>query len=108
MRPPGGMTLDMMNFANDCDLFQAYADLIVNGQTHLVATRPYVCAYVARKNRNYRYSHEQIMSKYGEMIVYQDQVAEIFQPVMGRHGYVLRDADLETIKQAAAWMQEQA
>ncbi len=108
MRPPGGMTLDMMNFANDCDLFQAYADLIVKGQTHLEATRPYVCAYVARKNRDYRYSHDEIMRKYSEMIVYQDQVAELFYPIMGSQGYVLRHSDLDTIEQTAAWIQELA
>ena len=50
MRPPGGLSVDMMNFANDFDFFQEWANIVVRGQFESVITRPYACLYVMRRD----------------------------------------------------------
>ncbi len=36
MRPPGGFTTDMFNYACDIDIYRVWAQLLVHGQGHLI------------------------------------------------------------------------
>ncbi|MDQ3937621.1 MAG: ATP-grasp domain-containing protein, partial [Chloroflexota bacterium] len=46
MRPPGGLTVDMFNFANDIDFYRGWANMVVIGSFDTAVTRPYCCLYV--------------------------------------------------------------
>ena len=47
MRTPGGYTPDMMNFANNCNIFQMYADMVAFGKSRQPQPeRKYICTYV--------------------------------------------------------------
>ena len=51
MRPPGGYTPDMMNFANDIDVYQIWANMITyNKGFYNKDSRPYCCVYAARRD----------------------------------------------------------
>lgn len=35
MRPPGGLTVDMFNYAGDLDFYKMWAEMVVKGETHV-------------------------------------------------------------------------
>ncbi|HKX75098.1 MAG TPA: ATP-grasp domain-containing protein [Acidimicrobiia bacterium] len=48
-RPPGGRTVDAMNFASDIDLFRWWAEAMVHGQISSVLERKYNCATIFKR-----------------------------------------------------------
>jgi hypothetical protein len=48
-RPPGGRTVDAMNFASDIDLFRWWAEGIVNGRINDRLERKYNCSTVFKR-----------------------------------------------------------
>jgi hypothetical protein len=98
MRPPGGLTTDMYNYANDFDIYQEYANMIAYNQFNAHYERPYHCAYISRKNRyQYVMQHQQILEKYGHLIVQHDPISPIIRDALGDYGYVIRSPHLEEI-----------
>ncbi len=94
MRPPGHPTMDMFNYANDADLYQAWADLLAGRPARTDYTRPYFCGYAGRKqHKPYRHSHEEIVQALGASLVHQEAMSPIFAPVMGNYAYVFRSPD---------------
>ena len=66
MRPPGGYTPDMMNYAHSTDVFQIWADMVAFGERRKGAGEQYYCAYASRRDcHTYAHSHEDILSRYG-------------------------------------------
>jgi len=107
MRPPGGFTMEMFNFANDIDLYHAWADIVMNGSTSLNYQRKYHCAYFGRKaNKNYVHSHKEIVEKFGKFIMLSEPVSLIFSSAMGNYGYVVRSPKLEDILEMAKFIHE--
>ena len=51
MRPPGGYTTDMFNYANDIDIYSIWAELLAHGRSALEYKRLYHCCYASRKHR---------------------------------------------------------
>jgi hypothetical protein len=105
IRPPGGMTTDMFNFANDINIYRECANLLVNGRFSAEYSRAYHCAYIGRKfNRPYEYSHEQVLSAFGSKIVHSEQVSGVFSAALGDFGYLVRSPDLEEIYTMASYI----
>jgi len=48
-RPPGAFTVDIMNFANDADLFRGWAEVELRGRLHEPVTRRYNCASIFKR-----------------------------------------------------------
>ncbi len=106
VRPPGGFTMDMFNYANDIDLYKEWANVVLNNQFSSEYCRPYHCCYVGRKSSmDYVHSHEEIMNTYGEQIVFHEGLSPLFS-LMGEYGYLVRSPDNETIFEAAGFIQE--
>jgi len=107
VRPPGGFTMDMFNYANDIDLYSEWGNILMNGTTTIDYSRKYHCIYIGRKsNKNYVHSHEEIMDKYGEMIVKNEAVSGIFSAAIGNYGYVARSEELREILDLAEYIHE--
>ena len=89
MRPPGGFTLDMMNFANDIDVYQIYADMAMHNKAEYHTERPYCCVYAARRDGlNYIRSEAEIYAKYGSAIRMHRRNPGIIADAMGNEFYV--------------------
>ncbi|MEE0138558.1 carbamoylphosphate synthase large subunit [Fusobacterium ulcerans] len=97
MRPPGGYTPDMMNFANDIDVYQIWANMVAYNQGYFdTESRPYNCVYAARRDAHrYVYSKEEILAKYRDNIVMKERMPEIFSVAMGNDMLTARFCDLE-------------
>jgi hypothetical protein len=98
MRPPGGFTTDMFNYACDIDIYRVWAELLVHGRTELAYTRKHHCCYASRKNNlPYRHGHEAIMNRYGGFMVQVARVPGVFSSALGDIGYIFRSAKLDDI-----------
>ena len=107
VRPPGGLTLDMFNYANDINIYRAYADLIVHDKFEADISRKYNCFYLGRKNFiNYKHSLEDIINNYGDYIVRHESISPILAPAIGDYGIILRTKNLEQGKEAVQYAME--
>ena len=106
MRPPGGYTTDMFNYACDIDIYAIWAALLTAGRVDQGYTRKYHCCYASRKNKHsYLHSHEAIMARYGDFMVKVATVPGIFSSALGDVGYIFRSPDLEDIQAVTAFIQ---
>lgn len=108
MRPPGGYTTDMFNYACDIDVYRMWADLLVTGtSSQSPCERRYHCCYASRKNHHrYHHSHHQILDRYGSFIVQVASVPGVFSSALGDIGYIFRSPDLQDILAITAYIQE--
>ncbi len=104
-RPPGGMILDMINFANDINVYELYARLLTEEGLEVDLERPYNCFYLGRKD-HYRYvmTPDEVAERYPEEVVFHGPVAPAFTAAMGNYAIIIRTPDLDrghAIQQAA-------
>jgi biotin carboxylase len=106
VRPPGGLTTDMFNYANDIDVYAGWAQMIVHGTADLSTQRPYHVAYVGRKwTRRYAHTHEAVLDACGEYLCHHQPIEGVFAPAIGNYGYILRGADLDDLMELAEFIQ---
>lgn len=106
MRPPGGFTTDMMNFADDLDVYQEWVNVITGLPFQGKIERKYHCAHVARKEgKTYRLSHEEIINRFQDRIVMFSEVSQIFSAVMGNRAYLVRSQNLQEVKEMISEIQ---
>ncbi len=89
MRPAGGYTPDMMNFAHSTDVYQIWADMVTSDK-HLLPDSGdhHWCVYASRKdNHRYRHTHEEILARYGDRIVMCERMPELMWATMGCQMY---------------------
>ena len=92
MRPAGGYTPDMINFANSVDIYQIWADMVCFGENHVDLQKPhYFAVYASRRDgKHYVHSHEEILARYGDRLVMQERMPEIFSAAMGNEMYTAK------------------
>ena len=107
MRPPGGWTVDMFNYANDFDLYREWANVVVNGRFDATVTRAYNVVYASRRDdRNYVMSNEDVFREFGDLIVQHARMDAVIAVAMGDIGYVMRHPESEPLLDAAKRIQE--
>lgn len=66
MRPAGGFTPDMMNYANSADVYKIWADVLTYGTAEAVCGEKYYCAYAGRRDgKEFKYCEQDIRDFYG-------------------------------------------
>ncbi len=107
MRPPGGLTTDMWNYANDMNIYFEYANIVANNRFTATVNRPYFVAYVGRRNnRAYLHPHEEVMTAFPGKIVHHEPISGIFSSAIGDYGYLARSPDFAEVTQIAEWILE--
>ena len=102
MRPPGGLTVDMFNFANDFDFYREWANVVVHGRFDSVVTRPYAALYVSRRDgREYALPHHEVLREFAPLIVADTRMDSVFAAAIGDYGYLMRHPDLDVLIAAA-------
>lgn len=89
MRPCGGFSPDMMNYANSTNVYKIWADMIAfNRSTKPVGERQF-CAFAGlRDGKNFVLSHEQILEKYGSHMRMVSRIPDALAGAMGNQMYV--------------------
>jgi hypothetical protein len=107
MRPPGGWTVDMFNYANNIDFYREWANVLVHGVFGASITRPFNCLYASRRDiRTYVMSQEEVLREFGHLIVQESRMERVLASAMGDQGYVLRSPELAPLIDAAKRIQE--
>ncbi len=94
MRPSGGISPDMMNFANSTDVYKIWADMIAYDSTLKDCGEKYFCVFVGRRDgKEYRYCEQEIVEKYGANIKLLGRVAKALSDAMGDLMFIANFSD---------------
>lgn len=101
MRPPGGFTLDMFNYACDFDIYREYASIVATNKLTQNYERKYFVCYIGRKfNKNYVHSHEDILRSYNQILVMHSPISPVLSAALGNYCYIIRSNDFSQIEEA--------
>lgn len=87
MRPAGGWTPDMYNFANSVDVYSIWADMVVYDKTYVDLTQQkYYAVYASQRyGKPYVHNFDDIRAKYAGKIVLDEEIPEALSGAMGNH-----------------------
>lgn len=89
MRPAGGITPDMMNYANSTDVYKIWADTMAFDSTLVSLGEKYFCAFAGRRDgREYVYSEQDIVDRFRNCIKLIQRVPDVLAGTMGNVMYV--------------------
>ncbi len=104
MRPAGGYTPDMINFANSVDCYQIWADMVCYDEVrHQKLNGPkWYCVYAGRRDgKHYKHTHQQILDRYGAQMKMCDRMPDALAMDMGNQMYVV---NLRTARERDAFI----
>ncbi|MDY2946986.1 MAG: ATP-grasp domain-containing protein [Mannheimia varigena] len=105
-RPPGGLTIDMWNYANDFDVFREFANIVKENKFYSDIQHPWNVVYISRKaNQNYVNSIEAVCEKFAGNIISIQTVPGVFAKIMGEHGILARTETMEQMRKIAQFAQ---
>jgi len=91
MRPPGGYTPDMMNYAHSTDVFQIWADMVAFDERRKPEGEQFYCAYASRRDgQRYVHSEQEIMERYGAVMAFRGRVPDALSDDLGNDCYIVR------------------
>ncbi len=89
MRPAGGYTPDMYNYAYETDVYKIWADMIVFDESTKPLGKRHYCAFVGRRDgKTYAMDHNAIMEKYGYCMKMQGRIPDALSGAMANVMYV--------------------
>lgn len=100
MRPSGGFTPDMLNYANSVNVFKIWADMVAFDSSEVDQQKEhFFCAFVGRRNnKKYQHTHVELLSKYRANITMSDRLPEVLATAMGDQMYLAkfqRESDMK-------------
>ena len=107
MRPPGGFTPDMMNFAHSTDVYQIWADMVAFGERRKGMGEQFYCAYVGRRDfRNYLHSHNEVLSRYGSVMCMCQRMPAVLADALGDMVYIVKLREKKEIEEFFKFLTE--
>ena len=91
MRPPGGYTPDMMNYAHQTDVYQIWADMVAFDEARKPQGESAYVGYVGRRDvHQYKHSHQEVLDKYGPAVCMCERVPYALSDDLGDIAYIVR------------------
>ncbi len=89
MRPCGGFSPDMMNFANSTNVYKIWADMIAFDKSDYPHGEHAFCGFCGlRDSKSHALTHDEIMAKYGSSMKMVERIPEALSGAMGNMMYV--------------------
>ncbi len=89
MRPCGGFTPDMINFAHSTNVYKIWADMIAFDRSATPVGEHAYCAFAGRRDgKNFILDHDEIMAKYGRHLKMVERIPDALSDAMGNQMYV--------------------
>lgn len=89
MRPSGGFSPDMINFAHSTDVYKIWADMIAFDKSTKPEGEHNYCAYIGRRDgKDYVMDHDAVMAKYGTNIKMAERLPDALSAAMGNQVYM--------------------
>ena len=89
MRPSGGISPTMMNYANGTDVYEIWAAMIAYDKTDRIKEQSQFCVFTGRRDgRNYKLNRDELYARYGSHIREEGRVADALAGTMGNYMYM--------------------
>ncbi len=89
MRPCGGYSPDMMNYANATDVYKIWADMVAYDSTLVQIGERKFCAYAGRRTgKDFLYTEQDIRDMYRDKIKTVSRIPDALSPAMGNTMYL--------------------
>ena len=89
MRPCGGFTPDMINFAHSTNVYKIWADMIAFDHSEMPVGDHAFCAFAGRRDgKNFKLDHNALMAKYGGHMRMVERIPDALSGAMGNQMYV--------------------
>ena len=110
MRPAGGYTPDMINFAHSIDVYQIWADMAAfDSRRTQYEGGDHFCAYASRRDGvQYRRSHQEVLERYGAQMAMCERMPDALSGAMGNQMYTIHAADEQAAKEFIRFTEERA
>ncbi len=110
VRAPGGYTPDLVNYAHSFDVYKIWADMVTFGTSECgKGGETFYATYASRRDiYTYAHSHEEVMARYGDVIVMQGRMADVLSDDLGNDFYIARFKRAEDRDEFAAFVQQHA
>ena len=110
MRPAGGYTPDMMDYAHNTDVYEIWAEMVAYDKRLLPDLGgDRFCVYASRRDsRTYAHSHEEILERYGSRIVMCERMPEALSGAMGNQMYTAFADNMEEVDEFIAFVHKWA
>lgn len=101
MRPSGGYSPDMLNYANSTNVYRIWADMIAFDENRQKAyPERYYCAFAGRRDqKEYQHSHIEVLSRYRSNITLSDRLPEVLARGMGDQMYLAKFAEKDQVNE---------
>lgn len=89
MRPAGGYTTDLYDYAYDTDVYQIWADMVAFDHSDNAIRSRHYCAFLGRRDgKNFVLNHHAVLEKYGPSIKMYGRVPDALSGAMANQMYV--------------------
>ncbi|MCC8151134.1 MAG: ATP-grasp domain-containing protein [Lachnospiraceae bacterium] len=89
MRPCGGFTPDMINYARETNVYKIWADMVAFDKTEKEIGGYHYCGFAGlRDYKDYILTHEEIMEKYGDNLKMTGRLPDALSAAMGNKIYM--------------------
>lgn len=89
MRPCGGFTPDMIDYAHSTDVYKIWADMVAFDRSTMPVGAASYCAFAGRRDgKDFALTHADIMEKYAANIKMAERLPEVLATAMGNQMYV--------------------
>ena len=89
MRPSGGISPDMMNYANSTDVYKIWADMVAFDGSQKGTGERFYCAFVGRRDgKPYVHGDDEIYGRYAENLKICQRVSHALSGAMGDRMFV--------------------
>ena len=108
MRPAGGYTPDMMNFAHSTDVYTIWADMVVSDKRLLPESGDdHWCVYYGRRDAHrYAHSHDEVLARYRGQIAMCDRIPAAIAPDLGDRMYMAHIRSEEELQEYLRYLSE--
>ncbi len=91
MRPAGGPSPDMINYAYSTDVYKMWADMVAFGKSDMPTGEKNFCVYASRRDiYSYIHTHEEVLQRYGDRMLMCQYMPPMFWPSMGQQMYTVK------------------
>lgn len=105
-RIAGGITIDLYNYAYNCDLYELYAKVVVGEEVPKYETDNYTATVSRRNKYNYKYSEDDVNIEYHEKIRMVEYVPKVFAEAMGDVIFIVTVGSKEELTEIISFIQE--
>lgn len=89
MRPCGGFTPDMINYAHSTNVYKIWADMIAFNKSTVPVGKHAYCGFAGRRDgKNFVMSDADVLAKYGKNMKMAERLPDVLSGAMGNQMFV--------------------